>query len=140
RRQTADIEAAKKRRDDLVYDFLLIIEDLERKITKAAQGSSVGKVVQAIKRQRRNFMGPTLRGKWLLPFLIEYTHPELSPKARSKYANAIKYAQVHKMSGETIAEFVKKNGGLNACVAKAANERRQQRKLNSRSQRQRVRK
>ena len=49
--------------------------------------------------------------------LIHCTCPEVDDKTRSKWARALRYAGEHKRYDETVAKFIKRKGGINACTA-----------------------
>jgi hypothetical protein len=56
--------------------------------------------------------------------LIYCSCPGVDDKTRSKWARALRYADEHKRNEETIASFITRKGGINACTALYARQRR----------------
>jgi hypothetical protein len=56
--------------------------------------------------------------------LIHCSCPAVDDKMRSKWARALRYADEHKRDDETVATFIKRKGGINACTALYAREQR----------------
>ena len=56
--------------------------------------------------------------------LIYCSCPDVADKTRSKWARALRYADEHKQDDETIAAFMMRKGGINACTALYARQRR----------------
>jgi hypothetical protein len=56
--------------------------------------------------------------------LIYCTNALVDDKTRSKWARALRYADEHKLDDETIASFIIRKGGINACTALYARQRR----------------
>jgi hypothetical protein len=54
----------------------------------------------------------------IIRLLLKNVCPQLDAKKRAKYAAVLRYVAAKKESGETVKDFVRKNGGLNGCVAK----------------------
>jgi hypothetical protein len=58
------------------------------------------------------------RNQDIIPLLLKNVCPELDAKKRAKYITVLRYVAAQKKPGETVKEFVRKKGGINACVAK----------------------
>jgi len=50
--------------------------------------------------------------------VLQKVAPELNAKKRAKYAAVLRYVLAQKAPGETVRDFVRKNGGINRCVTK----------------------
>ena len=46
--------------------------------------------------------------------------PHVDDKRRSKWARALRYAAANKSDDESIKNFIKRNGGINACASRYA--------------------
>jgi hypothetical protein len=56
--------------------------------------------------------------------LIHCSCPTVDDKSRSKWARALRYAEEHKREDETVAALIRRIGGINACTALYARQRR----------------
>jgi hypothetical protein len=52
--------------------------------------------------------------------VIYCTAPHVDQKSRSKWARALRYAAANKPDDESIKEFIKRKGGINACASNYA--------------------
>ncbi len=94
---------------DAVYDYLEVVFDVIQEWEEMADEYSL----EAVKRQGFSIrMKPDPYAR-----LIFCSSDTDDPKKRSKWAQVMRFAAKHKEEGESFAEFVKRMGGLNECVA-----------------------
>jgi hypothetical protein len=103
-----------------VYKYLAAVFDLVMVWRKENQ--AVRRSKRALSLERRIWTGP------IEPFavIITCTTPlaTVDVKARSKWAHALMFAADFKPPSETLKQFVRRHGGINACAAALSRLRR----------------
>ena len=102
-------EGLTRRRDD-IYLLLTEIYRVGRKWIKQAPR---GLKRNLIARLDRSFDRRTTRSAFR--FLIEVTLKKIDPKAKQRYANALRYGHMRHCPSQQLAEFIKRSGGIEKC-------------------------
>jgi hypothetical protein len=101
------VTEANRKRDAYLYNLFTDLHDIEVDVRKLKWAD------------RRKIFGDRLGFQTKIGGLvIELTCPDLDPKKRAKYAAVLRFIAVEKSPREKVKEFVRKNGGINGCVAK----------------------
>ena len=126
--RNAEVKKAEERRDRSLANYLSRILNLRRQAAKLVGETSQKKLLALLRGEFGNDVPKATPQKKLTTFLIELTHPDLTPKMRSKYATVINYAKDHKAKGMKFRDFLKANGGINGCIEKASKVRKRSKK------------
>lgn len=109
--RSAAVESAMERRDNSLYKLLANLHQLHKRLRKLGRDEAL----KALKQKYGDELPTTTKS---VNLLLELTYPGLSAKPRSKYASVLRYVRAKKRPGESVRNFVRRNGGINGCVAK----------------------
>ena len=118
-RRSEAVNEAERKRDVCLYNLFTALHDIEvdlHNLNWADRRKILG--------DRFNFRtSPKISG-----LVIERTCPDLDSGKRSKYAAVLRLIAAKKSPREKVREFVRKNGGINGCVAEEKRLRQQGRR------------
>lgn len=98
---------AERKRDACLYNLFTDLHDIEIDVRKLKWAD------------RRKIFGDHLGFRTTIGGLvIERTCPDLDVKKRAKYRAVLRFVAAAKPPHEKVKEFVRKNGGINGCIAK----------------------
>jgi len=101
------VTEAERKRDICLYNLFTDLHDIEVDLRKLKWA------------ERRKIFGDHLGFQTKIGGLvIERTCPDLDPKKRAKYAAVLRFVAAAKPPHKKVKEFVRKNGGINGCIAK----------------------
>jgi len=103
-------EKAVERRDDALYDFFRKMYKVRHKVREL----DLPRKHKVLGDGYRPF-GPSSQ---IAGLLLKKIFPELDAKKRGKYAAVLNYVAERKPKGEKLRDFVRNNRGINGCVAK----------------------
>jgi hypothetical protein len=102
-------EGLTRRRND-IYLLLAEIYRVGLKWLKLGPADLKRKLIAHLERK---FDRRTTRS--VFRFLIEVTLKEVGPKAKQRYANAVRYPHMRHCPSQRLADFMKRNGGIERC-------------------------
>jgi hypothetical protein len=108
-RRNQAVAKAERNRDLCLYKFLESVHKLDRRL----RNMSVAQARKTLK-PKHGVKLPTKADSGM--FAIKVTHPSLAPKACSKYAAVLRLIRKKKKPGQSVGQFVRAKGGINACV------------------------
>jgi hypothetical protein len=101
------VNEAERKRDACLYNLFADLHDIEVDVRKLKWAD------------RRKIFGDRLGFQTKIGGLvIERSCPDLDAKKRAKYAAVLRFVAAAKPPHEKVKEFVRKNGGINGCIAK----------------------
>ena len=110
-KRSAAAESAIQSRDNTLYKLFEKLHQLDKRLRELDQGE----VRKALKQKYADKLPTTAKSAH---FLLQLTYPSLSSKARSKYASVLRYVRAKKRPGESVRNFVRRNGDIKGCVEK----------------------
>jgi hypothetical protein len=103
------VNEAERKRDACLYNLFADLHDIEVDVRKLGWADK-----RKILCDRLNFRTSSK----ISGLVIERTCPDLDAKKRAKYAAVLRFVAAAKPPHEKVKDFVRKNGGINGCIAK----------------------
>ena len=105
-----------QRRRNAVFDYLTAVFDI---VARWNREQRLQQSLQQARKMPSHVVRTSTSDAYTNVIAFTSDPQKTDSKARSKWARALRWAEATKSKGETLAEFVQRNGGINECAASA---------------------